>query len=79
MIDFGAAQLQELLFMKRAIWQHSRLSPMASELMNDLPVLWTDPKQGSCEQACEICGDVLGEVETKVEKQTYKFNQEEIG
>ena len=80
-IDFGAATTGIAIYEEGDL-QHLAVIPMGGQnVTNDLAIgLRTDPEIAEVVKLAHarFGGDVLGEVETKVEKQTYKFNQEEI-
>ena len=80
-IDFGAATAGIAIYEEGDL-QHLAVIPMGGQnVTNDLAIgLRTDPEIAEVVKLAHarFGGEALGEVETKVEKQTYKFNQEEI-
>ncbi len=80
-IDFGAATTGIAIYEEGDL-QHLAVIPMGGQnVTNDLAIgLRTDPEIAEVVKLAHarFGGETLGEVETKVEKQTYKFNQEEI-
>ena len=80
-IDFGAATTGIAIYEEGDL-QHLAVIPMGGQnVTNDLAIgLRTDPEIAEVVKLAHarFGGEALGEVETKVEKQTYKFNQEEI-
>ncbi|QWQ31581.1 hypothetical protein KOY49_01005 [Candidatus Minimicrobia vallesae] len=80
-IDFGAATTGIAIYEEGDL-QHLAVIPMGGQnVTNDLAIgLRTDPEIAEVVKLAHarFGSDTLGEVETKVEKQTYKFNQEEI-
>jgi len=80
-IDFGAATTGIAIYEEGDL-QHLAVIPMGGQnVTNDLAIgLRTDPEIAEVVKLAHarFGGETLGEVETKVGKQTYKFNQEEI-
>ena len=80
-IDFGAATTGIAIYEEGDL-QHLAVIPMGGQnVTNDLAIgLRTDPEIAEVVKLAHarFGGEALGEVETKIEKQTYKFNQEEI-
>ena len=80
-IDFGAATTGVAVYEEGDL-QHLAVIPMGGQnVTNDLAIgLRTDPEIAEVVKLAHarFGGEALGEVETKIEKQIHKFNQEEI-
>ena len=81
MIDFWRGNYGNCHLRRRRFATSGGYPNGRSEVTNDLAIgLRTDPEIAEVVKLAHarFGGEALGEVETKVEKQTYKFNQEEI-
>lgn len=80
-IDFGAATTSVAVYEEGDL-QHLAVIPMGGQnVTNDLAIgLRTDPEVAEVVKLAHarFGGEALGEIEIKIAKQTYKFNQEEI-
>ena len=80
-IDFGAATTGVAVYEEGDL-QHLAVIPMGGQnVTNDLAIgLRTDPEVAEVVKLAHarFGGEALGEIEIKIAKQTYKFNQEEI-
>ena len=80
-IDFGAATTGVAIYEEGDL-QHLAVIPMGGQnVTNDLAIgLRTDPEIAEVVKLAHarFGGEALGEIEIKIAKQTYKFNQEEI-
>ena len=80
-IDFGAATTGVAIYEEGDL-QHLAVIPMGGQnVTNDLAIgLRTDPEVAEVVKLAHarFGGEALGEIEIKIAKQTYKFNQEEI-